>query len=365
MFLRHGMFSDMANEIKERDYRLIIFGSGLMGTITVPYILKERGLWDRVKCYIDNDEKKCNTEVNGKKVYLPQKLSAIDGKRTAILISLSRFADVLRQLNEFENLNQTVCFPIALMCLENFKPVGYDATCKDYDIPKIPRTIHYIWFGREKMSKLLTDCLHSWQKYCPNFNIKCWNEDNYDVHKNEYIHNAYTNKKYGFAADYARLDILYNEGGIYFDTDVELLRNLDDMLYQDAFCSTEKWQTLNSGGGIGAVKHHPAIKELLKERQKLRFLNDYRFNLNTCGYYETLTMQKYGYKLSGKIQSVMGMNIYPYEYFHPYDDISGKTDILPYTYAVHHFDSSWLSKAMKASNERTMTVVQKLAKESD
>ncbi len=111
-------------------------------------------------------------------------------------------------------------------------------------------------------------CIESWEKHCPDYEIVRWDESNYDVNKNRYMQEAYERQKWGFVPDYARLDILYHYGGIYIDTDVELVRNLDELLYQQAFCGVEKWGNVNMGNCSGAVPGHPMIKKMLEEREK-------------------------------------------------------------------------------------------------
>ena len=101
----------------------------------------------------------------------------------------------------------------------------------------------------------LKRCIDSWKKYCPDYEIKRWDESNYDISKSSYMKGAYESKKWGFIPDYARLDILYNYGGFYLDTDVELVRSLDELRYQPAFSGVEKWSVVNIGGCSGAVAH--------------------------------------------------------------------------------------------------------------
>ena len=140
-----------------------------------------------------------------------------------------------------------------MMCLMNFHKQDVCGIIKEYRKQMIPKKIHYMWLGGKEIPRNLQLCIDSWKKYCPDYEIVQWNESNYDIGKNKYMKMAYENKKYGFVPDYARLDILYNYGGIYMDTDVEVVRSLDDLLYQSAFCGVEKWQTINFGGCSGCL----------------------------------------------------------------------------------------------------------------
>lgn len=103
----------------------------------------------------------------------------------------------------------------------------------------IPKIIHYCWFGRGKMPKLALKCLKSWNKYCSDYKVICWNEDNFDINSNQYVKEAYESRKYAFVSDYVRLYALYNYGGVYMDTDVEVIKNIDKFLAEKAFTGFE------------------------------------------------------------------------------------------------------------------------------
>ncbi len=115
----------------------------------------------------------------------------------------------------------------------------------------IPKVIHYFWFGEQPLSELAIKCIESWKKFCPDYEIKLWNESNYDVSKNQYMLQTYQAKKYGFTVDFARLDVIYNYGGIYLDTDVELLKPLDEILNDKCFMGFESNKTVALGLGFG------------------------------------------------------------------------------------------------------------------
>ena len=159
-----------------------------------------------------------------------------------------------------------------------------------------------------------------------------WDESNYDVNKNRYMQEAYERQKWGFVPDYARLDILYHYGGIYIDTDVELVRNLDELLYQQAFCGVEKWGNVNMGNCSGAVPGHPMIKKMLEEREKVSFIReDGGLNLETCGVYETRPLIREGMCVD-------------------------KLNMTENTFSIHHFNGGWLDE--KAKQQRTITQMQ-------
>ena len=168
---------------------------------------------------------------------------------------------------------------------------------------------------------------------------------------------AYDAGAYGFVPDYARIDILYNEGGFYLDTDVEIKRSIDELRYQEAFCGVEKWQIVNLGGLSGAVKSHPMLKEYLDARSKISFYNkDGSLNKNTCGFYDTRIILQHGYKINGKTQCINGMNIYASDYFQPFDYMSGIVNETENTYSIHWFNGGWLDDEMKKANEETKKI---------
>ena len=358
MILKNGSFEQMALRIKQKDKRIVIFGAGMIGTVTTPTILREYGIEDRVSFYVDNDRDKCNEGIvayeKAYDVFRVEHLESVDGRNIVVLLAVSRFSDALSQLNKFPNLKNAMCYIVPMMCISNFTPSKEKMVVKDSSEKLIPKVIHYMWLGEGGIPKPLQRCIDSWKRYCPDYEIRQWDETNYDVGKNLYMRQAYARKMFGFVPDYARLDILYTYGGIYLDTDVELVKNLDDMLYQEAFCCVEKWQTINLGGGSGSVKGNKAIGILLKAREYLEFEDSRgKMNKNTCGYYYTIIMQKYGFKIQGKKQKILNMNIYPYEVFHPYDYMSGKLEQTENTYGIHHFHGGWLDERMKEENRRT------------
>ena len=144
---------------------------------------------------------------------------------------------------------------------------------------RIPKIIHYCWFGKGEKSNLAKQCISSWKEKLKGYEIIEWNENNYDVNRHTYTAEAYKNRKYGFVTDVARLDILYEHGGIYMDTDVTLLKNLDELLYQRGFIATEKWGNVNTGGGCGFTKGHPILKDLIDYRDKFHFKSSFKLHI--------------------------------------------------------------------------------------
>lgn len=205
----------------------------------------------------------------------------------------------------------------------------------------IPKKIHYCWFGRNKLPLKARKCIESWKKFCPDYEIIEWNEDNYDVNQNPYTTFTYENKKYAFLSDYARLQIIYQEGGIYFDVDVEVVRPVDDLLHHSAFFGFETEQFINTGIGFGAEKENGIIKAMIKEYDQL--LGGTKGTIG-CPILNTIALKKRGLILNGEKQTIEDAVIYPVSYFNPYDDPTGKLNLSDQTYSIHWFAKSWMSK---------------------
>lgn len=205
----------------------------------------------------------------------------------------------------------------------------------------IPKKIHYCWFGRGELSTTAKKCIKSWKKYCPDYEIIEWNEDNFDIHQNEYTRKVYAEKKYAFLSDYARLKIVYEQGGIYLDVDVELVKSLDDLLGNDAYFGFETKEYINTGVGFGAKKGNLAIKFLLDEYNQLL---DGTKEVIGCPILNTEGLVKLGLVRNGQLQKLAECTVYPAEYFNPYDDPTGRLNKTKNTYSIHWYAKSWLDK---------------------
>lgn len=213
----------------------------------------------------------------------------------------------------------------------------------------IPKIIHYCWFGRNSLPASAKKCIASWRKYLPDHEIKEWNEENFDVNSIPYTQQAYAAKKYAFVSDYARFWILYHYGGIYFDTDVEIIANMDDIIAKGPFMGIEKSASLdgkpmvNPGLGIGVEIRHPFFEKMLKIYQKLKFKKaDGTLDDTTIVTYTTRELYTNGMKPSEGIQEVSGIWIYPADYFCPMDSTTGIITKTEHTKTVHHYDCSWM-----------------------
>ena len=213
----------------------------------------------------------------------------------------------------------------------------------------IPKIIHYCWFGRNPLPPEVLQCIESWKKFCPDYEIKCWNEDNFDINQNRFCKQAYEHKKYAFLTDFARLKIIYEEGGIYLDTDVEVIKSFDDLLYNNVFFGAEGTNHINTGEGFGAEPKNEIIFENMKIYENIDCFDE-NGNLiaKNCPYYNTLVCENHGFKAPfTKVQNINGVVIYSNEYFNPYDWKNDKTNTTENTYSIHHYAGTWMTEDQK------------------
>lgn len=210
----------------------------------------------------------------------------------------------------------------------------------------IPKKIHYCWFGGNPLPNEAKKCIESWRKYCPDFEIIEWNESNYDINCCEYVKQSYEAKKWAFVSDYARFDILYRYGGLYFDTDVEMIKPIDDILEKGSFMGIEDANggVVNPGLGLAAIPNLDLYKEILEFYQCQYFYNtDGSFNQTTVVAYTTSILEKHGFKKKNVIQFIEGIYIYPMEYFCPMNYYTGEINITVNSRTIHHYSCSWLT----------------------
>ena len=209
--------------------------------------------------------------------------------------------------------------------------------------------IHFCWFGNNKKSDLIEKCIKSWKKMCPDYEIKEWNESNFDVSQNTYCKEAYDNKYWAFVSDYARLWIIYNYGGIYLDTDVELVKNIDDLLKYDSFFCYESEEYINTGLGFGALKNNELVKRMLDEYNNIHFVNDGQFDKTTCPLRNTNSLKSVmNINLCNKkMVEINNTAILCKEFFCPLDYDSKKLNVTENTYGIHWYNESWLSSSRR------------------
>lgn len=226
----------------------------------------------------------------------------------------------------------------------------------------IPKTIHYCWFGGNPLPESVRKCIESWRKHCPDYEIIQWDESNYDVKTIPYVEQAYEHKKYAFVSDYARLEAIYNYGGIYLDTDVELIKSLDSLLTETCFMGLEKAGSVNTGIGFGSVAYHPILKENMQAYTDKQFVQNNKINPIICVEITSELLMTYGLTNENKIHHLGSITIYPTEFFCPLDMETDQLNVTNNTYSIHHYDSSWYSenKFLRLVNKKLLPIKIKL-----
>lgn len=208
----------------------------------------------------------------------------------------------------------------------------------------IPKIIHYCWFGRGQKPELAVKCIESWKKYLPDYELKEWNEDNFDITQNQYVREAYENLKFAFVTDYVRLYAIYHEGGVYMDTDVEVLGSYDKFLHHHAFSGFETDGNVPTGM-MAAEKGSVWAKELLDQYDDRKFVQeDGSFDMTTNTTVITNYMLNKGLVLNNKYQDFPNLcTMYPADYFCPKDHRTGMIRCTKNTVCIHHFAGSWIN----------------------
>lgn len=212
----------------------------------------------------------------------------------------------------------------------------------------IPKIIHYCWFGPAEMNTMAKKCIESWRRHLSDYELKLWNEESFDLNSTTWTRQAYDAKKYAFVTDYVRLYALYNFGGIYMDTDVEVLKSLDGFLDCPAFSGFETATAIPTGI-MGSEKNGVWAGKMLEYYKDRPFLDE-------KGKYEAVTnvtvitdlMKEYGFVPNNQFQVCGGIfHLYPYDYFCPKDQITLQVNLTENTHCIHHFNGSWVEPVLR------------------
>ena len=214
----------------------------------------------------------------------------------------------------------------------------------------IPKVIHYCWFGRNPLPASAQKCIASWRKFLPDYEIREWNEDNFDVNIIPYTAQAYQARKWAFVSDYARMWILYHHGGLYFDTDVEVIAPMDDIIRRGPFMGIEvpgapgQLPKVAPGLGLGVEPGHPIYRALLDHYANQQFLDaDGNILGGTVVAHNTQVLAEHGLQPTNDLQQVDGIWIYPIDYFNPLDDATGRLNKTSNTRTIHWYSKTWVS----------------------
>ena len=205
----------------------------------------------------------------------------------------------------------------------------------------IPKVIHYCWFGGKAIPPNLKKYIRSWSKFCPDYEIKLWSEKNFDIESHPFMKAAYDTKAWAFVSDYARLKIIYEEGGVYLDTDVELLKPLDELLENECYIGIEQnGNRCNTGLGFGAEIHSPVVKKMLDAYDHIIFNSNSKLDLE-CPKLNTQVIESLGKISLDEVTHLKGVTVYPAKFMDPLS--TGKTENLLCvdSFSIHHYCASW------------------------
>lgn len=323
-------------------------------------------------CFVDNNEnlQGKNVTYNGRswKVNSPDYL--MRSQNNIVVIATGGRNTVLEIVEQLQNMklsDEIECY--ALCLVESTR--AYDNTAwntyqldKSYSIDKV---IHCCWFSGEAKPVKYQECIESWKKYCPDYEIKEWNSENYDIAKNKYMKQAYDKKMWAYVSDYARLDLVYQYGGIYFDMDVEILKNIDEILKYKGFFSFDKVGNIDLGSGFGAGKRQNFIKELLDVYDDIEFVHEEgRINFEkTIPQPSRLfpVFESWGYKKNEKLQIIDDIVIFSPDYFRTIADFQHEErDFGGNEYAIHWQHAGWFDKQTLREREANIAMANKVRK---
>lgn len=223
----------------------------------------------------------------------------------------------------------------------------------------IPKIIHFCWFGKKPHNDLVIKCINSWKEHLPDYEIIEWNEENFDVNSNNYVREAYNSKKFAFVTDYVRLFALYKYGGIYMDTDVEVIKNIDEFLVHSAFSGFETEVNIPTAI-MGSNKNNEWIKLLLDYYDNKSFIKeDGNFDITTnVTTITNITQEQFGIKLNNQFQDIKGvLTLYPNDYFCPKSYVTGKIKLTNNTHVIHHFNGSWLDEEVIQTRNKDYKII--------
>ncbi len=355
-----------------KNRKLIFIGAGKRALSFL-----EKYEWE-VFCCIDNNAGKQGTYMNvqGKNIpihswdYLVRSISP----DCILLITPNDFSSLLERIEGDDLLKACDCYIAAYMSAmqwdeDRIAASNVPFTITKGTIPKIPKIIHYFWFSGDPYPEKVQKCIDSWHKYCPDYEFKKWDLNNYKTDCN-YANMALRQHLWAAASDFCRCDVVYRYGGIYLDTDVELVKPLDDLLYDKGFFCFESALGVDPGSGFGAEKGNPIIKEICHSYEKLERNRVYQEtsngDLERVNILELYTniLVSHGLKRTGSYQVVDGIAVYPPLVLSPYSYMTGLLAPYDKTYGIHHWISAWVTeKFMKQMNERKAFIQKHLSRD--
>lgn len=344
-----------------KNEKIILFGIGEYFNLYVKEILTDEIL-KKVKYLVDNNAISKEIVVGERKipVFLPTKLEK-EENCTVLITSSTHMYEMYQQLNSMHLCDgiKLGSFPLIMANSggnidKNLEHIIFSNEKKNI----IKKTIHSFWFSGEPKPESYKKCIESWKIHCYDYEIIEWNMENYDYTKNDFMRQAIEKKKWAFASDYARLDVIYQMGGIYLDMDVELLRPLDCLLGNKAFFTFDTHNDIDLGT-FGAEVKNNLIGSLIKIYENIEFKEDTK----TMNYYcqprfIRSVLKEKGLVLNGEMQLIDNMAFLSRKYLNPMDSIVyEEKELCQDTIAIHYFNAGWRSndhRDLKIKNNRKL-----------
>ena len=315
---------------------------------------------------VDSSTDKCGMvrEVYGNNYIVTGLKEALSSSPDAvILITSGAFLEILKTLEECVP-DDVIVFSFLLMRKENYEKElitieDCDEILGKHDTEQIPRVIHYFWFGGKEIPDDYKKNIETWHKCCPDYEIIRWGEENCNLDECKYVKEAYEQGRYGFVPDYFRLKVIYEQGGIYLDTDVKLLKALDELLFLEAYAGFEDNAKVALGVGFGARKGFQILKEMYEAYENLSFVNeDGTLNTIASPTYQTEVLKRHGLKCNGHMQTVDGMTILPMNYLTVQSNHTGRQYITKNSFSIHQYAASWFTDKDRESKRRAEELLQ-------
>lgn len=326
--------------------KVFLFGCGKAGQMCLKTLCENI----EVKAIIDNDRRKWGKKFISMQGEIPiisvesfQK-EVVKYGLSDIRLLISTIYSAWEIVEELDRIDELSGLNTYLLFLLRYYPQKFEKISFMNGEQKIPKIIHYCWFGKKEIPEHLQRYIKTWKKICPDYEIIRWDESTYDVTKNRYMKEAYDCGMWGFVPDYARLDIIYEYGGIYLDTDVEVCRSLDILLCNGAFLGASGLNEISLGLCFGAVRGHILIKQLRDYYENKSFyFGDGSVNKTPCTDYTNPVLKNNGIKIRNEYQRVGNVVVYPSDVFAPEASYGMGKSYTENTLTVHHCESSWKS----------------------
>ncbi len=265
-----------------------------------------------------------------------------------LLIASERFAyEIYEQLSNIPELEEVKCLCLSTIIANHIEEEVQPYWQKTGE--KIQKIIHCFWFSGSPKDDMAKKCIESWRKYCPDFEIKEWTSENYDVSKNSYMYDAYKAKKWAYATDYARLDVIYEYGGFYFDLDLEIIRDIRELCSADFIAGFGPLRDIELAA-FGAMKHSPLVGEML-DKYTNRTFNPLHLPLTEVQpIFMDNFMKQHGFLINGQFQNKDNQILFDRYAFSPRNWFTGEHLDTSKSYGIHHCAGSWIEKGEKNEN---------------